>query len=188
MNAFGYQFGCIPSEWKPWCRRFGVDWYICEESYNWKEKQTRMKKFWFYLWMYENAMGSTLLAHYTHTQFHSLIHTLAGLNEIQHLLVQFQHLFHPSWLLHPPQCPNKNERSKEAPRKKPLTGTQTAESVHQCFVLGDRKEISKVVMCPIPAWSPSSAISTLRPFFRRILTLNFWADADDLRRMCTRTQ
>ena len=145
MDAIGYQFGYIPSERKPWYRRFGVDWYICEESYNWKEKQTRMKKFWFYLSMCENAMGSTLLAHHTLTQFHSLIHTLAGLNEIQHLSVHFQHLFHPSWLLHPPQCPNKDERSKEAPRKKPLTDTQAAEAMHQSLVLGSRKEMSKVV-------------------------------------------
>ena len=48
-----------------------------------------MWKFWFYLSMCENAMGSTLLAHHTHTQFHSLLHTLAGLNEIRPLSVQF---------------------------------------------------------------------------------------------------
>jgi hypothetical protein len=34
MDAIGYQFGYIPSERKPWYRRFAVDWYICEESYN----------------------------------------------------------------------------------------------------------------------------------------------------------
>ncbi len=55
-----------------------------------------MKKFWFYLSICENAMGFTLLAHRTQMQFHSLIHTLAGLSEIQHLSVQFQHLLHPS--------------------------------------------------------------------------------------------
>jgi hypothetical protein len=144
MNAFGYQCGCIPSERKPWYRRFGVDWYICEDNDIWKEKYTRMKKFWFYLSICENAMGSTLLPHYTHTQFHSLIHTFAGLNEIQHLSVQFQHLFHPSWLLRSPQCRKKDSRSKEAPRKNSLAGTQTAGSVHQSLVLGGRKEISKV--------------------------------------------
>jgi hypothetical protein len=144
MNAFGCQCGCIPSERKPWYRRFGVDWCICEDNDNWKEKQTRMMKFWFYLSICENAMGSTLLAHHTHTQFHSLIHTLAGLNEIRPLSVQCQHLFHPIWLLRPPQCPKKDGRSKEPPRNKPLTGTQTAETVHHSLVLGDKKEISKV--------------------------------------------
>ena len=165
MDAIGYQFGCIPSERKPWYRRFGVDWYISEESDNWKEKQARMKKFWFYFSIGENAMGSTLLAHHTHTQFHSLIHTLAGSNEIQHLSVQFQHLLHPSWLLRLPQRPPKDERSKEDTRNQPLAGAQTAEAVYQSLVLGDRKEISKVVMCPIPAWSPSSATLTLRAVF-----------------------
>jgi hypothetical protein len=48
-------------------------------------------------------------------------------------------------LLHPLQSPNKVGKSKEAQQKKPLTGTQTAEAVHQSLVLGDRKEISKVV-------------------------------------------
>ena len=145
MDAIGYQFGCILSERKPWYRRFGVDWCICDESDNWKEKQTRMKKFWFYLSICENAMGSTLWEYRRHTQFHSLTHTLAGLIEIQHLSVQFEHLFHPSWLLHPLQSPNKVGKSKEAQRKKPLTGTQTAEAVHQPLVLGGRKDISKVV-------------------------------------------
>jgi hypothetical protein len=121
-----------------------------------------MKRFWFYLSTCENAMGSTLLAHHTHTQFHSLLHTLAGLNEIRPLSVQFQHALHPIWLLRPTQRPNKDGRSKEGPRKKPLTGTQTAEATHISFILGGRKEISKVVMCPIPAWSPSSATLTLR--------------------------
>ena len=51
-----------------------------------------MKKFRFYFSIGENAMGSTLWEYRRHTQFHSLIHTLAGLNEIQHLSVQFQHL------------------------------------------------------------------------------------------------
>ena len=106
-------------------------------------------------------------------QFHSLIHTLAGLNEIQHLSVQFWHLFHPSWLLHPFQSPNKVGKSKEAPRKKPLIGTQTAEAVHQSIVLGDRKEISKVVMCPVPASFPSSTILTSRTASERNSVLNF---------------
>ena len=165
MDAFEYQFGCILSERKPWYRRFGVDWCVCDESDNWKEKQTRMKKFWFYLSICENAMGSTLLAHHTQPQFHSLIHTLAGLNEIWPLSVQFPHLLHPIWLLRPPQRLKKDGKSKEAPRKKTLTVTQTAEAVHQSLVFGNRKEISKVVMCPIPAWSPSSATLTLRAVF-----------------------
>ena len=105
MDAIGYQFGYIQSERKPWYRRFGVDWYICEESDNWKEKQTAMKKFWFYLSMCENAIGSTLLAHHTQLQFHSLIHTLAGLNEIQRLANQFQELLHINWYWRPSKCP-----------------------------------------------------------------------------------
>jgi len=48
-------------------------------------------------------------------------------------------------LLRLPQCPNKDGKSKEAPRKKSLAGTQNAEAVHQSLVLRDRKEISKVV-------------------------------------------
>jgi len=48
-------------------------------------------------------------------------------------------------LLRPPQFTNKDGRSKDAPRNETPTGTQTAEAVHQCLVLGNRKEISKVV-------------------------------------------
>jgi len=70
---------------------------------------------------------------------------LAVLNEIQHLSVQFQHLLHPSWLLRPFQCTNEDGISKEAPRKKSFAGTETAKAVHQYLVLGNRKEISKVV-------------------------------------------
>ena len=110
-------------------------------------------------------MGSTLLAHHTLTHFHSLIHTLAGLNEIRPLSVQYQHQLYPIWLLRLPQRPPKDERSKEDTRNQPLAGAQTAEAVYQSLVLGDRKETSKVVMCPIPAWSPSSATLTLRAVF-----------------------
>jgi hypothetical protein len=48
-------------------------------------------------------------------------------------------------LLRPPQCPNKDGKSKEAPRKKSFAGTQTAKAVHQPLLLGNGKEISKVV-------------------------------------------
>ena len=52
----------------------------------------RIWKFWFYLSLCENAMGSKHKLNNQHMHFHSLIHTLAGLNENLRLSIQFQEL------------------------------------------------------------------------------------------------
>ena len=179
----------MKSHWMPWYRLFGVAWCTCDGRDVWIKKLGTTWKFCFCLSMCENAMGSTLWAHRTHMQFHSLIHTLAGLNEIQHVSVQFQHLLHPSWLLRPPQCTNEDGRSKEASRNKPPTGTQTAEAVHQSLVLGNRKEISKVAyVLQAELFLEMESFQSRRHDFGRPSNLDFWADVDDLRRLCIRTQ
>ena len=118
-------------------------------------------------------MGSTLWEYRRHMQFHSLIHTLAGLNEIQHLLVQFQCLLCLIWFGRISQHLNisgkftKPQHYHSLPSAQPVS--YTYRSPHYCH----RREISKVVMCPIPAWFPSSATSTLRAASERHSVLDF---------------
>ena len=51
----------------------------------------------FYLSLCENAMGWQHKVDNPHTHFHSLVHTMAGLNENQHLSIQFQQLLLLIW-------------------------------------------------------------------------------------------
>ena len=96
-NAIGPQGGCIMSDWKPPYRQFGVDRHAYWESGIAVEKLRRIWKFWLYLSLCENAMGSKHKLSNQHIQFHSLTHTLAGLNENLHPRVQFQQLLYFIW-------------------------------------------------------------------------------------------
>ena len=96
-NAIGSQSGRMVSEWKPRYRQFGVDRYTYWESGIAVEKLRRIWKFWFYLSLCENAMGCQHKLNNQHMHFHSLAHTLAGLNENHHSRVQFQELLYLIW-------------------------------------------------------------------------------------------
>ena len=96
-NAIEPQRGYIPSEWKPSYRQFGVDRYTYWESDVAEEKVRRIWKFWFCLSLCENTMGSKHKLNNQHMQFHSLVHTLAGLDENQHPRVQVQLLLYLIW-------------------------------------------------------------------------------------------
>ena len=83
--------------WKPRYRRFVV---VCCTHGNYDiavEKLRRIWKFWFYLSMYDNAMGSKHKLNNQHIHFHSLVHILAGLNENQRLPAQYQELLYLIW-------------------------------------------------------------------------------------------
>ena len=130
-NAIEYQNGCIPSEWKPRYRRFGVDRHTYWESGVAVEKLRRIWKFWFYLSLCENAMGCKHKLNNQHMHFHSLVPTLAGLNENLHPRVQFQELLYLIWywrLSHHWQIYCKSTKLQ---RNDPLNDTQTAEESHR---------------------------------------------------------
>ena len=144
-NAIGPQHGCMPSERKPCYRRFGVDRHTCWESGIAVEKLRRIWKFWFYLSLCDNAMGSKHKLNNQHMHFHSLVHTLAGLNENQHPRAQFQYLFHLIWCWRPFQCPKNRGKSTKHPQNDLLTDTQPGEEAHRSPQYHHGSEISKVV-------------------------------------------
>ena len=90
----GYHHGYISSDGKPRYRRFGEGWYTCGDYDIVVEKLRRIWKFWFYLSLCENAMGCQHKLNNQHMHFHSLVHTLAGLNENLHPRVQMQELLY----------------------------------------------------------------------------------------------
>ena len=130
-NGIGPQRGYIPSERKACYRRFGVDRYTYWESGIAVEKLRRIWKFWFYLSMCDNAIGSKHKLNNQHIHFHSLVHTLAGLSENQCPRLQFQELFHLIWFWRPSQHREIFGKSTKPQRNDPLAGTQTAEESHR---------------------------------------------------------
>ena len=92
-NAIGPQSGFISSEWKPRYRQFGGDRHTYRESGVAVAKLRRICRFWFYLSLSQNAISSKHKLNNPHIHFHSLVHTLAGLNENQCPRLQFQDLF-----------------------------------------------------------------------------------------------
>ena len=130
-NVIEPQRGYIPSEWKPRYCQFGVDRHTYWESGIAVEKLRRIWKFWFYLSLCDNAMGSKHKLNNQHMHFHSLVHTLAGLNENQHPRVQFQELLYLIWFWRLSQHRKIYGKSTKHPKNDPLTHTQTAEEAHR---------------------------------------------------------
>ena len=130
-NAIGPQRRYTPSERKPCYRRFGVDRYTYWKSDIAVEKLRRIYKFCFYLLFCENAMGCQHKLNNQHIQFHSLLHTLAGLNENQCPRVQFQELLHIIWLVRLSQHREIYCNSTKPQQNDLLTDTQTAEESYQ---------------------------------------------------------
>ena len=130
-NAIGPQTGRMPSEWRPRYRQFGVDRHTYWESDIAVEKLRRIWKFWFYLSLCENAMGCQHKLNNQHIHFHSLVHTLAGLNENQHPRVQFQGLSHIIWYWRPFQCPKIYGKSTKPQQNGPLPNTQPVSQAHR---------------------------------------------------------
>ena len=126
-NAIGPQRGYMPSERKPCYRRFGVDRHTYWESGIAVEKLRRIWKFWFYLPMCDNAMGSNHKLNNQHIHFHSLVHTLAGLSENQYPRVQFQDLLYITWHWRLSQDWKIYCESTNPQRNDPLTDTQSTE-------------------------------------------------------------
>ena len=130
-NAIGPQSGCILSQWKPRYRHFGVDRYTYWESGIAMEKLRRIWKLWFYLSLCENTMGCKHKLNNQHMHFHSLVHTLAGLNENLRLSIQFQELLHITWCWRLTQHRKTYGKSTKPQRNDPLADTQTAEESYR---------------------------------------------------------
>ena len=100
-----------------------------------------------------------------HIHFHSLLHTLAGLNENQHPRLQFQELLYLIWFWRSSHHRKNYGKSTKHPQNDLLTDTQPGEEAHRSLQYHHGSEISKVVMCFIPAWFPSIATLTLMACF-----------------------
>ena len=96
-NAIEPQRRHIPSDWRPRYRQFGVDCCTYWQSDIVVETLRRLWKFWFYSSLCENGMSSKHKLNNQHVRLHSLVHTLAGLNEIQHPTAQLQELLYLIW-------------------------------------------------------------------------------------------
>ena len=130
-NPIGPQLGYISSEWKPSYRQFGEGWYACGDYDIAVEKLRRIWKFWFYLSLCENAMGCKHKLNNQHMHFHSLAHTLAGLNENLRLSIQFQELLHITWYWRLTQHQKIYGKSTKPQRNDQLADIQTAEESHR---------------------------------------------------------
>ena len=130
-NVIEPQRGYIPSEWKPRYCQFGVDRHTYWESGIAVEKLRRIWKFWFYLSLCDNAMGSKHKLNNQHIHFLSSVHTLAGLNENQHPRLQFQELLYLIWFWRSSHDRKNHGKSTKHPQNDLLTDTQPAEEAHR---------------------------------------------------------
>ena len=130
-NAIGPQRGFMSSDSKPHYRLFGVDRHAHWESGIAVEKLRRIWKFWFYLSLCENAMGCQHKLNDQHMHFHSLAHTLAGLNENLRLSIQFQELLYLIWYWRLSQHRKIYCKSTKPQRNDPLADTQPAVESHR---------------------------------------------------------
>ena len=130
-NAIGPQSACIPSEWKARYCQFGVDRYTYWESGIAVEKLRRIWKFWFYLSLCENTIGCQHKPNNQHMHCHSLVHTLAGLNENQHPRVQFQELMYLIWFWRLSQHWKIYCKPTKPQQNDLFTDTQTAGESHR---------------------------------------------------------
>ena len=133
-------------------------------------------KFWFYLSLCDNAMGSKHKLNNQHIHFHFLIHTLAGLNENQYPRVQFQELLHITWpdlgacpntgkLIANPQSPNKMIRLPTPyPQKKLIDRSSNVMVAKYQKLCRHSKRIFRA-KGPHRHWGP---------FLRRSRILDFW--------------
>ena len=105
----------------------------------------RIWKFGFYMLLCENTMGCQHKLNNQHILFHSLIHTLAGLNDNQYPRVQFQELLYliQFWGLF--QHRKIFGKSTKLAQNDLLTKTQSAEEEHRSLQQYHGSEISKVV-------------------------------------------
>ena len=109
------------------------------------EKLRRIGRFGFYMSLCENAMGCQYKLCNQYIRFTSLVHTLAELNENQHLSVQFEELLCIIRFGRTGQWGKNGGSFTDAPLKQPLADDQTDERGHQSLKWYHGREISKVV-------------------------------------------